>query len=87
MPGREGYLLHVDESAVLVACGEGEHSPLTFFATEWTSPRLGKVIQEVRLKGSSRFRGAVPGFENAFGEVIPNNAVLLKAISYTRARG
>jgi hypothetical protein len=53
---------------------------------EWTSPRLGKVIQEIRLKGSSRFRGAVPGFENAFGEVIPINAVLLKAISYTRAR-
>ncbi len=73
--------------ADLVACGQGESSPVNFFAVEWTSPRLGKIIREVRLKGSSQFRGAVPGFENAFGEVIPNNAVLLKAISYTRARG
>jgi hypothetical protein len=73
--------------ADLVACGRGENSPVNFFAMEWTSPRLGKVIREIRLKGSSQFRGAVPGFENAFGEVIPNNAVILKAISYTRARG
>jgi hypothetical protein len=72
--------------ADLVACGQGDNSPITFFAVEWTSSRLGKVIQEVRLVGSSKFRGAVPGFEDAFGEVIPNNAILLKAISYTRAR-
>jgi Glycosyl hydrolase family 20, domain 2/Glycosyl hydrolase family 20, catalytic domain len=73
--------------ADLVDCGQGENSSVTFFALEWISPRLGKVIREVRLKGSSQFRGAVPGFENAFGEIIPNNAILLKAISYTRARG
>ena len=72
--------------ADLVSCGQGNNNPITFFAMEWTSTRLGKVIQEVRLKGSSQFRGAVPGFENAFGDVIPNNAILLKAISYTRAR-
>jgi len=29
---------------------------------------------------------AVPGFENAYGEVIPNNAVILKAISFTQRR-
>ncbi len=73
--------------ADLVVCGQGEKSPITFFAMEWTNPRLGKVIQEIRLKGSSRFRGAVPGFENAYGEVIPNNAVILKAVSYTPKRG
>lgn len=72
--------------ADLVACGREEQNPITFFALEWTSPRLGKVIREVRLKGSTRFQGAVPGFENAFGEVIPNNAVLLKAISYVKKR-
>ena len=72
--------------ADLISCGEHDGKPITFFALEWTSPRLGKVIQEIRLKGSTRFRGAVPGFENSFGEVIPNNAVMLKAISYTRAR-
>jgi len=72
--------------ADLVGCGtEGEH-PITFFAFEWTSPRLGKIIQEIRLKGSVRFQGAVPGFENSFGEVIPSNAVILKALSYVARR-
>ena len=28
----------------------------TFFAFEWVNPRLGKVIQEIRLKGASSFR-------------------------------
>jgi len=73
--------------ADLVICGQAERSPVTFFAVEWTSARLGKVVQEARLVGSSRFRGAVPGFDDSFGDVIPNNAILLKAISYTRARG
>jgi hypothetical protein len=72
--------------ADLVKCGQSQDNPITFFAFEWTSPRLGKVIKEVRLKGSTRFRGAVPGFENSFGEVIPNNAVLLAAISLTKKR-
>jgi hypothetical protein len=70
-----------------VACGQRDQNPITFFAMEWTSPRLGKVIKEVRLKGSTRFRGAVAGFENAFGEIIPNNAVILKAISFVKKRG
>ncbi len=73
--------------AEVVNCGEAGGPPLTFFASEWTSPRLGKVIEEVRLKGSSRFRGAVPGFENRFGDIIPSNALFLKAISYVPARG
>ena len=72
--------------ADLVACGSHEQNAITFFALEWTSPRLGKVIQQIRLKGSRRFRGAVTGFENDFGEVISNNAVILKAISYVKKR-
>lgn len=72
--------------ADLVSCGTDAGSPITFFAFEWTSPRLGKVIQEIRMKGSLRFQGAVPGFENSFGEVIPNNAVILKALSYVERR-
>ncbi len=70
-----------------ISCGQDPQNPITFFAFEWSSPRLGKIIQEVRLKGSTRFRGAVPGFENAFGDIIPNNAVLLKAISFVQKRG
>ncbi len=70
-----------------VVCGQAPDGPITFFAYEWASPRLGKVVEEVRLHGSNRFRGAVKGFENAFGDVIPNNAVILKAISMVPRRG
>ncbi|HET7216015.1 MAG TPA: beta-N-acetylhexosaminidase [Terriglobia bacterium] len=70
-----------------VACANSSEQPISFFALEWTSPRLGQVIREVNLKGSKGFRGAVKGFENHFGKVIPNNAVILKAISYVRKRG
>ena len=70
-----------------VDCGQADQKAITFFAMEWPNPRLGKIIREVRLKGSTRFRGAVAGFENAFGEIIPNNAILLKAISYVKSRG
>jgi hypothetical protein len=70
-----------------VRCGGAKGAPPVLFAYEWTSPRLGKVIKEVHLKGSTRFRGAVPGFENAFGQTIPNNAIILKAISYVGRRG
>jgi hypothetical protein len=31
--------------------------------------------------------GAAKGFENAFGQVIPNHAIMLKAISYVKKRG
>ena len=61
-------------------------APVTFYAYEWASPRLGKVIREVRLKGTTGFRGGVQGFEDRFGDVIPNNAVLLKGISVVKAR-
>lgn len=70
-----------------VVCGQGQDGPIAFFAYEWTSPRLGKVVAEVRLHGSNRFRGAVSGFENAYGDIIPNNAVILKAISMVPRRG
>lgn len=70
-----------------VVCGQAQDGPITFFAYEWASPRLGKLVEEVRLHGSNRFRGAVKGFENAFGDVIPNNAVILKAISMVPRRG
>ena len=69
-----------------VVCGQTPDGPITFFAFEWVSPRLGKVVEEVRLRGSHRFRGAVTGFENAFGEVIPNNAVILAALSLVPPR-
>jgi hypothetical protein len=73
--------------ADVVNCAELGASPVTFFAYEWANPRLGKVIKEARLKGSTKFRGAVPGFENRFGKIISSNAIMLKAISYVPRRG
>jgi len=73
-------------SAQEVVCGETPDGPITFFAFEWMNPRLGKVIEEVRLHGSHRFRGAVKGYENNFGEIIPSNAVLLAALSLVPPR-
>jgi len=45
------------------------------------------VVREVRLKGSTGFRGAVAGFENYYGDVITNNAVMLTALSVVKKRG
>jgi len=73
--------------AKALQCSPDSEHPITFFMFEWESPRLGKVIREVRLKGSRGFRGAVPGFENSYGAVIPNNAVILKALSFVKKRG
>ena len=81
-PHQGAYCYGADE----VACGKSSENPISFFALEWTNPRLGQVIREINLKGSKGFRGAVPGFENSFGKVIPNNAVMLKALSYVKKR-
>ncbi len=76
------YCHAVDE----LVCGHTSNGPITFFAFEWINLRLGKVVEEVRLRGSRRFRGAVAGFENNFGSVIPSNAVILKAVSFVPRR-
>ena len=60
--------------------------PITFFAFEWNNPRLGKTIAEVRLKATSGFRGAPPGFTDDYGPVLTKNGVLLKAITVVRKR-
>jgi len=65
--------------------GRGDRA-ITFFSFEWKNPRLGKVIQEVHLKGTTGFRGGDPDFVNDFGPVIPRNAVILQAISIVRKR-
>lgn len=55
--------------------------PVIYYAYEWINPRLGKVIREIHLKGTTQFRGASEHFSNAWGPVIEDNAILLKAIS------
>jgi hypothetical protein len=69
-----------------VPVAQGEPDQITLFAFEWLNPRLGKIIREVRLKGTSGFRGADPDFTNDFGPPIPTNAVILKAISVVKKR-
>ena len=59
---------------------------ITLFAFEWTNPRPGKTITEVRLKGTAGFRGPDPGFTNDYGPVIPTNGVILKAVSVVKKR-
>ncbi len=50
-----------------------------FYAFEWTNPRLGVVIKEVRLRGSSNFK-------NLEGATIPGNAIILAGISVVPKR-
>ncbi len=52
--------------------------PVTFYAFEWTNPRLGKVVKEVRLKGTSGFKQGA--------KVIPANGVMLAGVSVVKRR-
>jgi hypothetical protein len=70
-----------------VPVGGTQDRRITFFAYEWTNPRLGKVIKEIRLKGTAGFRSAPRGYTDDYGPVIPNNGVILKAISVVKKRG
>ena len=66
--------------------GSQPTSNITFFAFEWVNTRLGKVIEEIRLKGTSSFRGGSNDFNNSYGSIIESNAVMLKAVSAVRKR-
>ena len=69
-----------------VAVGGRAPSSVTFFAYEWINPRLGKVVQEIRLKGTTGFRGGSDDFDNSQGSVIASNAVILAALSMVKMR-
>ena len=60
---------------------------VTFFAYEWINPRLGKVVEEIRLKSTKGFRGGSDGYDNTQGPVIASNAVILAALSVVKKRG
>ena len=47
-----------------------ENNPVTFFASEWLNPRIGEVIRELRLWGSSGFRGGSSDFDNSWVPVV-----------------
>jgi hypothetical protein len=69
-----------------VSVGSDSTNGVTFFALEWINPRLGKVIREIRLKGTTGFRGGSDRYDNEWGQVIKSNAVILKAISMVQKR-
>ena len=69
-----------------VSLGGSGSRAITFFAYEWTNPRLGQPIDHVRLKGTTGFRGGDADFINDRGPVIPANAVYLKAVSAVKKR-
>jgi len=77
-----GYCYGAD---AVVVSGEGANR-ITFFAYEWINPRRGKVVREVRLKGTSDFRGGSGEFNNDWGPVIANNAIILAALSVVKKR-
>lgn len=68
-----------------VALGTDAH-PITFFAFEWLNPRIGKVIRELRLYGTTGFRGGSSDFDNSWGPVIETNAIMLRALSFVQKR-
>jgi hypothetical protein len=51
----------------------------TLFAYEWVNPRFGKVVKEVRLRGTS-------GFTDVKEKKTPKNAIVLAAISVVPKR-
>lgn len=73
-------------SADPLEIGKEPADAVTFFAYEWKNPRLGKVIEEIRLKGTKGFRGGSDEFNNEYGPVVGSNAVLLRALSMVRKR-
>jgi len=73
-------------NADAVAIGSHAANQVTFFAYEWINPRLGKVVQEIRLKGTTSFRGGSDDFNNDMGPVIASNAVILAALSVVKMR-
>jgi hypothetical protein len=62
-----------------VPCSTDRSHPLHFSAYEWVNPRQGRVIKEVRLKGSNKFQGLDD-------KVIQDNAVALVAVSAVEKR-
>ena len=74
-------------SADAIELGTGNKESITFFAYEWMNSRLGKVIREIRLKGTTGFRGGSDDFNNQYGPVLESNAVILTAVSMVKKRG
>jgi hypothetical protein len=61
-------------AADAIPCGDA-----TLFAYEWVNPRFGKVVTEVRLRGTT-------GFLNTKAKPVSDNAIVLAGISVVKKR-
>ncbi|HET7214404.1 MAG TPA: beta-N-acetylhexosaminidase [Terriglobia bacterium] len=77
--GKKHEPRNVAWEADLVDCGRSPEERVTLFAFEWVNPRFGMQIKEVRLEGIS-------GFKNSEGKTIPDNALILLAVSVVKKR-
>jgi len=77
-----GYCYGADP---IVVNGESA-KPITMFVYEWQNPRPGKLVSELKLKGTHGFRGADADYTDHFGPVIAENAILLLAVSMVKSR-
>ena len=67
------------ELSYAYAAAAVEHGDATFFAYEWVNPRFGKVVKEIRLRGTS-------GFINAKQKPAADNAIVLAGIRIVKKR-
>lgn len=77
------YGLNIVEYRPSRYCYAGEAVSLpgagTFWAYEWTNPRFGKVVKEIRLKGTS-------GFISTRAGTMQDNGIILAAVSVVKKR-
>jgi hypothetical protein len=69
---------------ILVSAADA--TAITMFAYEWENPRPGKAVSELRLHGTTGFRGADEDYTDHYGPVIADNAIILLAISVVKSR-
>jgi hypothetical protein len=60
-------------------CSQNPNESKVFFAYEWKNPRFGKIIKQISLHGIKSFR-------NTSDKPIPDNAIVLLAINYSKKR-
>ena len=69
-----------------IMVGAADAKAITMFAYEWENPRPGKAVSELRLNGTTGFRGADEDFTDHYGPVIADNAIILVAVSVVKSR-
>lgn len=69
-----------------VIVGEEGARSITLFVYEWENARPGKIVRQLRLSGTTGFRGADEDYSDHYGPVIGDNAIMLLALSAVKSR-